>query len=317
MFKLTDLTTKDKEFLRERWNNTFNRFRDDWNRWENHTLKLYIEELAELADLQINAKILDIERQDISSFLNKQFIQDGKNVADRYIREVLPSHFKRNYLDSEHYSVLNESTWVTVTTEDPTILLEKDQFNDIRINGVEQVAKKEPKIESTEPVKEIVSPTFNNTTKSIYALEQTGSLIERIAHHFRENYMNTRDVLDKEFKGKLQFYLDQYAKHSNAKKAIDERGKWGDYEKIMAKFLMDTGETTAHMAELLNYSSKYGSIGIDRHGEFVDAQTKQFKKELLEFLMICPICANNIYHKINEEIEKYRKGIELEVTVAI
>lgn len=314
---MTELTTKDKEFLRERWNKTFNRFREDWNRWENHTLKSYIEELAELADLQINAKILDISREDISSFLNKQFIQDGKDVSTRYIQEVLPNHFKRNYLESELNTQLNESSWVTITTEDPTILLEKDQFNDIRINGVPQVDRKEIKEVEDKPVREIPSPTFNDTTKSLYALEQTGSLIERIAHHMREDYMDSRDILDREFKGKLQFYVDQYAKHSNAKKSIDERGKWGDYEKIMSKFLMDTGETTAHMAELLNYSSKYGSIGIDRHGEFVDEQTKRFKKELLEFLMICPLCSKNIYHKINEQIEKYRKGIELEVRAAI
>jgi len=314
---MDELTTKDKEFLRTRWNNTFNRFREDWDRWENHKLKDYILELAELADLHINAKILNIEKQDISSYLNKQFIEDGKDVSTRYIQDVLPEQFKRNYLESELNTQLNESVYTTIETEDPTILLEKDQFNDIRINGVEQTPKKEPKIESSEPTKEIISPTLNDTTKAIYALEQTGSLIERIAHHFRENYMDNRNNLDISFNNNLEFYVDQYAKHSNAKKAIDERGKWGDYEKIMSKFLIDTGETTARMAELLNYSSKYGSIGIDRHGEFVDGQTKQFKKKLLEFLMICPLCSKNIYHKINEEIEKYRKGVELELHPAI
>ena len=315
---MTELTKKDKEFLRTRWNNTFNRFREDWNRWENHKLKSYIIELAELADLQIEAKILDIERHDISSYLNKMFIEDDKQVSTSYIREILPSEFKRNYIESPLNSDLNESIYVTVETEDPTILLEKDQFNDIRINGVEQVPRKE-KVEPTDPgpVKGIPSPTLNDTTKTLYALEQTGSLIERTAHHFRENYLMNSKILDKGYKWKLDFYVEQYAKHSNAKKAIDERGKWGDYEKIMSKFLMETGETTARMAELLNYSSKYGSIGIDRHNEFVDEQTKQFKKELLEFLMVCPLCSKNIYHKINEDIEKYRKGIELELRIAI
>ena len=315
---MTKLTTKDKEFLRERWNTTFSRFRDDWNRWENHTLKQYILEFAELADLHIKAGLIGIKRKEISSYLVTQFIKDGRRISPRYIQEVLGEQYKRNYLESELNTQLKEPVWVVIETGDPALLLEQDQFNDIKINGVEQTPKKEPQ-EQLEPTyqKPIIEPTFNNTTKAIYALEQTGSLIERIAHHFRENYMDTRDILDKEFKGKLQFYMDQYAKHSNAKKAIDERGKWGDYEKIMSKFLMDTGETTAHMAERLNYSSKYGSIGIDRHGEFVDEQTKRFKKKLLEFLMICPLCSKNIYHKINEEIEKYRKGIELEVTVAI
>ena len=316
---MVELTVKEKEFLRTRWNKTFNRFREDWNRWENHTLKQYVLEFAELADLHIKAGLIGIKRKEISSYLVTQFIKDGRRVSPRYIQEILGEEYKRNYSESELNTQLKEPTWVTIETADPGIILERDQFNDIKINGVEQTPKKEVKIinAESEPIKEITSPTFNKTTKSIYALEQIGSLIERIAHHFRENYMDNREILDKTYPAKLQFYVDQYAKHSNAKKAIDERGKWGDYEKIMSKFLMDTGETTARMAELLNYSSKYGSIGIDRHGEFVDAQTKQFKKELLEFLMICPMCSKNIYHKINEEIEKYRKGIELEIRVAI
>jgi len=314
---LARLTVHDKEFLRTKWVDTFNRFREDWNRWEQHTLKDYILEFAELVELQIEASLLTIEREDISSYLNKQFVEDGKDVSSRYIQEILPSNFKRNYSESELNTQLNEQHYVTIKTDDPTILLEKDQFNDIKINGVEQVARKVVTSEPIEPIKSIISPNTNNTTKSLYALEQIGSLIERIAHHFREYYPLNKPILDIEYGGKTEYYQKQYAAHSNAKKAIDERGKWGDYEKIMAKFLMETGETTAHMAELLNYSSKYGSIGIDRHGEFVDPQTKQFKKKLLEFLMICPICGKNIFHKINEEIEKYRKGVELELRVAI
>ena len=311
---MTELTTKDKEFLRERWNQSWARCRDDIGKSE-ATLQDHIRELAEIADRQVEAGILSIKKKDISSYLNKEFLKEDRNV-ERSIQFALPSKYKQvgTNLESE---TLRNSNWVTISTDDSVDLVEKDQFNDFRING-DNYNKSKPKIEpDQEPQKEIISPTFNNTIKSIYALEQTGSLIERIAHHFRENYMDTRDILDKEYAHMTKYYVDQYAAHSNAKKAIDERGKWGDYEKIMSKFLMETGETTARMAELLNYSSKYGSIGIDRHGEFVDGQTKQFKKELLEFLMVCPMCAKNIYHKINEEIEKYRKGIELEVRVAI
>jgi len=312
---MSQLTAKDKEFLRTKWNQTWSRCRADVDKSES-TLQDYIKELAEIAEQQIEAGILEIRMKDISSYLNKQFINEDRYV-ERSIQFALPPKYKQvgTNLESE---TLRESIYVKIETEDPTILLEKDQFNDIRINGIEQISKKE-KSEPLDrgPQKEIVSPTFNDATKAIYALEQTGSLIERIAHHFRENYMDNKTILTHGFVGKLKFYLDQYAKHSNAKKAIDERGKWGDYEKIMAKFLMDTGETTAHTAELLNYSSKYGSIGIDRHGEFVDPQTKQFKKKLLEFLMVCPMCSKNIYHKLNEEIEKYRKGVELELRPAI
>ena len=314
---MTQLTTKDKEFLRIKLSDTFNRLRDDWGSWK-HTLKSYIQELADIVNLQIEAKIHDFESKDISSYLNRMFVEDGHPGHDDYIRECLPSNFKGNYSRSELNTDLNESVWVTVSSDNSVDLIQKDQFNDFRVNG-DNYTKLKPKIkpEDQEPVREITAWDLNNTTKTIYALEQTGSLIERIAHHFREDYMNNREILDKAFHNKLDFYHKQYAKHSNAKKAIDERGKWGDYEKIMSKFLMETGETTARMAELLNYSSKYGSIGIDRHGEFVDEQTKQFKKELLEFLMICPLCAKNIYHKLNEEIEKYRLGVELKLRPAI
>jgi len=286
--------------------------------------KDYVLQFAELTELKINNGYLELAKNKISTYLFKEINQElGATLEEpiisaKYIQVVLPPEYKdeskRNYFGDEHIS----SIWVTIETSDPSVFLEKDQFNDIRINGVLQVPRKErTEIIQREPSDLIVSPTLNDTTKSIYALEQSGSLIQKIAYHFRKNYEENKEKLEKTFDRQLKFYVDQYAKLSNAKKAIDERGKWGDYEKIMSKFLMETGETTARMAELLNYSSKYGSIGIDRHGEFVDEQTKQFKRKLLEFLMVCPLCAGNIYHKLNEQIEKYRKGIELELLVAI
>ena len=312
---MTELTTEDKEFLRTKWNQTWSRCREDVDKSES-TLQDYIKELAEIAENQIKAQILDIRINQISSFLNKEFLKEDRDI-ERSIQFALSPKYKQTGTNLES-ETLRDSNWITIETTDPAILLEQNQFNDFRINGVEKVDKKERvELIQAEPQKEIISPTLNDTTKSIYALEQTGSLIERTAHHFREYYDENKEILNKSFNGKLDFYMDQYAKHSNAKKAVDERGKWGDYEKIMAKFLMDTGETTARMAELLNYSSKYGSIGIDRHGEFVDRQTKRFKTRLLEFLMKCPLCKGNIYHKLNEQIERYHKDLELELTVAI
>jgi len=207
-----------------------------------------------------------------------------------------------------------EPKWKTVCQSN-TELLEKNQFNHYRVNGeIVTVDKPKPPRISDEPEPDV---PLNDTTKVIFSLEQCGSLLERIAKYMRANYDDNKEILDKAFKDKNLFYLDQYAILTNARKEIDERNKWGDYEKILAKFLLDTGESTARIAELLNYSSKYGSIGIDRHEEFVDPQTKEFKRELLEFLIRCPSCHDNIYHIINENIEKYRKGIELEITLPL
>lgn len=148
-------------------------------------------------------------------------------------------------------------------------------------------------------------------------MKQCGGLIEKLADHFLGVYEENKEQIDKIFATKQLFYLDQYAILTNARKEVDQREKWGDYEKILSKFLLETGETTSRLSALLNYSDKFGSIGIDRHGEFVDQQTKQFKAELLEFLLKCPSCKKNIWHEINENIERYRKGQELNISLPL
>jgi len=308
-------TQKDKDFINTKWSQKWNSFREDWNRWENHTLADYIKEFAEIAALKIDADLIGIKKQEISSYLVSELIRDGRRVTPRYVQEVLPSHYKRNYSQSELSSQLEEQNWNVVATSD-TDVFEKDQFNNYKINNeMVTIVKHQRPEPSDKPQPTQVK--LNDTTKSIFALEQCGSLLERIANYMRTNYVENKEILDKAFKDKSLFYLDYYAILTNARKEIDERNKWGDFEKIGAKFLIDTGESTARIAELLNYSSKYGSIGIDRHGEFVDPQTKEFKRKMLEFLMKCPSCNNNIYHIINENIEKHPKGKELEIELPL
>lgn len=306
-------TQKDKDFINHKWRNTIQGFRDDFDKWENHTKKEYVKQLAEIVDLKIQAGLLDIKTTMIANYLIVQLNDFG--VSERTIYYACTTEQKGKYFQSANVADLNDSEWVEVAKSD-TELLEKDQFNNYKING-EYFSKLK---ETREQIGERPEPTqvkLNDTTKSIFALEQCGSLLERIAHYMRDNYINNKEILDKAFNDKNLFYLDAYAVLTNARKEIDERNKWGDYEKIMSKFLLDTGESTARIAELLNYSSKYGSIGIDRHGEFVDPQTKEFKRELLEFLMKCPNCKNNIYHTINENIELYRKGKELAIELPL
>jgi len=309
----TSYSTKDKEFINKRWGDTLNRFKEDFDKWENHSKIDYVRQLVEITDLKIQSGLLDIETSDIGNYLIVQL--SDYDVSERTIYRACSSEQKGKYFKSDNMSQLGESDWQQVAKSD-TELLEKDQFNNYKVNG-ELVTK--VKFQRPEP-SDTPQPTqvkLNDTTKSIFALEQCGSLLERMANYMRINYIENKEILDKAFKDKNLFYLDCYAVLTNARKEIDERNKWGDYEKIMSKFLIDTGESTARIAELLNYSSKYGSIGIDRHGEFVDPQTKEFKRQMLEFLMKCPSCNDNIYHIINENIEKYRKGKELEIKLPL
>ena len=309
----------DKDFINSQWRETINSLREDYNKWENHTLKEYVIKCGELAERMIEYKILELDKTDISSYLFNEFTREGIEVSQRHIQQTLPSDYKRNYLESELTSQLNDPDWTT-KTDRPDLFIQQDQFGNYRINGVEQRPIKE-----TVNVKEslTVNPINKKTdeiTKTLFALGKCGNILERIADALMDKYNESEEyekIISEMFKGKINFYVEQYAILQNSRNEIDDRNKWGDYEKICSKFLIDTGESTARIAELLNYSSKYGSIGIDRHGEFVDEQTREFKKELLEFLLKCPSCHENIYHKINEDIERYRKGIELKIQLPL
>ena len=309
----------DKDFINSQWRETINSLREDYNKWENHTLKEYVLKCGELAERMIEYEILELDKTDISSYLFNEFTREGIEISQRHIQQTLPSDYKRNYLESELTSQLNEPDWIT-KTDKPDLFIQQNQFGDYRINGVEQRP-----ITETVNVKEVltvnpVNKKSDEITKTLFALGKCGNILERIADALMDKYNESEEyekIIKDMFDGKIQFYVEQYAVLQNSRNEIDDRNKWGNYEKICSKFLIDTGESTARIAELLNYSSKYGSIGIDRHGEFVDEQTRGFKKKLLEYLLVCPSCGDNIYHRINENIELYRKGVELEIQLPL
>mgnify|MGYP001575583497 CR=1 FL=1 len=91
---------------------------------------------------------------------------------------------------------------------------------------------------------------------------------------------------------------------SLARKNIDDRNKWGNYEKLVAQFLIAVGETKAELAKKLNYCSKYSSIGIERNVEL----TRYWK-----FLGLCPNCKIDVHNFFDLQIQKYLKGEELDI----
>ncbi len=91
---------------------------------------------------------------------------------------------------------------------------------------------------------------------------------------------------------------------SLARKQIDDRNKWGNYEKLVAQWLIAVGETKAELARKLNYCSKYSSIGIERNEEL----TRYWK-----FLGDCPNCKIDVHNFFDLQIQKYLKGEDLDI----
>ena len=248
----------DVDFLNNQWRDTLNEFKEDYEKWERHTLKDYLTRCAEIVNNQIKYNMIDIKVNGISSYLYAQLNKEGITVSDRHIQKILPEDYKRNYNKTEDSSELTEQKWKTIETDDPSITIEKNQYNNIKINGVEQRAKEIKK----ETVQKPLTPKLNKDTRELVYLKSCSKLANKFHLTFEtliDRYNNSdevQEIIDNEI-GNVELKLSNYAKMwagiENSKGMIDLRRDFGEYEKIMGTFMIETGETIARIAQLMDY----------------------------------------------------------------
>jgi hypothetical protein len=309
----------DSEFLLNQWRNTLNEFKEDYEKWEKHTLKDYLTRCAEIVSNQIKYKMIDIKVNGISSYLYAQLNKEGITVSDRHIQNILPDDYKRNYIKSEQTSELEKQKWTVIQTDDPSLTIEKNQFNEIKINGVEQRAK-ETKKENI--VQKPLKPKLNKETRELIYLKSCSKLANKFHLTFEtliDRYNNSdevQEIIDNEI-GNVELKLGEYAKMwaniENSKGMVDLRRSFGEYEKIMATFCIETGETIARVAQLMDYSEKYGSIGLLREPKVREFFESEDTYPL--YLRSCPKCFTDISHDMNYNIELYRTARELDIDI--
>ena len=309
----------DAEFLHTQWRDTINQFKEDYDKWEKHTLKDHLMRCAEIVSNQINNKVIDIKVTGISSYLYSQLNKEGISVSDRHIQKILPDNYKRNYSKSEQSSELNQSKWTTIETDDPSLTIEKNQFNEIKINGVEQRAK-ETKKENI--VQKPLKTKLNKDTREMVYLKSCSKLANKFHLTFEtliDRYNKSdevQEIIDNEI-GNVELKLGEYAKMwaniENSKGMVDLRRDFGEYEKIMGTFMIETGETIARIAQLMDYSEKYGSIGLLREPKVREFFESEDTYPL--YLRSCPKCFTDISHDMNFNIALYRASKELEIDI--
>jgi hypothetical protein len=306
----------------QEFQNTLTRFKEDENKWENHTKAEYIKKCDELVTAQIENNIINIETEGISAYLFKKLTDFGIKVSEKTIQRNVPETHRRKYIKSDTLSDIEESVFLEVETEDPTIKIEKSQYNEIKINGTEYQAKPKPK----EP-KEIIGDAIIEEAKKQLETDQIKYIraMSKMANKFHltldsliDRYNESEEsqkIIDKELgdvETKLKQYAVEWAKLENAKGMIDLRRDWGEYEKIMGTFMMNTGETIARIAQIMDYSEKYGSIGMLREKKIKDFFESETSYPL--YLRSCPKCFVDISQIMNENISYYREcqeqGIE-------
>ena len=310
----------DERFLLEQWHDILEQFRGDYEKWERHTLKDYLERCAEIINNQIKYKMLDIKVNGISAYLYAQLNKEGITVSDRHIQNILPEDYKRNYNKSEQDSQLEKQNWEIIETEDPSIRLEKNQFNSIKINGVEQRAKEIKKETTQKPL----TPKSNKDTRELIYLKSCSKLSNKFHLTFEtliDRYNKSDEVqkiIDDEI-GNVELKLSNYAKMwaniENSKGMVDLRRDFGEYEKIMGTFMIETGETIARIAQLMDYSEKYGSIGLLREPKVRAFFEREDTYPL--YLRSCPKCFTDISHDMNYNIALYRASKELGIDIPV
>ncbi len=245
-------------------------------------------------------ELTDRPMPDLASYISTKLKDIGFQVADSWFYELFNEGEKANY--PEHFS-----TEIFIEKEG---VMTNPSTGQIRINDVTY----SPDTPSEVKPKTLKGPEESNTldTKNSYLellklIAETSSKLnvttDAIIQRYSDNVKLINSVLEplKEVQDK---YANYYAVVSNSKDVLDDRNKWGDYEKIMGKFLMDGGETIAHVAKLMDYSSKFGSIGI------LNNESLQHK---VNQLGLCPACNADIYFTMNTKLKELEIKAQFEL----
>ena len=209
--------------------------------------------------------------------------------------------------------------YTTISRNGDFYSLFKDDETKPEMNRI--VAEKATNISSGQTVDErfreqvLRAPQKNDRyTKHFDNLISNSNEAQSLAEALKEKYNESEElsqVMIKELGGidkLISQDLEIASVLSLARKNIDDRNKWSNYEKLVAQFLIAVGETKAELAKKLNYCSKYSSVGIERNAELT---------RYWQFLGKCPNCKIDVHDFFNLQIEKYLKSEDLDIEVPL
>ena len=81
----------DAEFLHTQWRDTINQFKEDYDKWEKHTLKDYLMRCAEIVSNQINNKVIDMDdmKKMFREYVVYKMEKDFEEMIKKYLDKKL------------------------------------------------------------------------------------------------------------------------------------------------------------------------------------------------------------------------------------
>lgn len=163
--------------------------------------------------------------------------------------------------------------------------------------------------------KKIEKPKKNDKyTRHFTLLRENLKSAHELINSIEEKY-NSKETIEKAIQEELKDIdsmikddLQTAVDFSLARKNVDARNEWGNYEKLVAQWLIKVGETKAELARKINYCAKYASIGIERNEELTS---------YWHFLGACPKCKTDVHDFFDRQIELQILGKDLEIDTPI
>ena len=272
--------------------------------------------VADFEELQTKSQIIiaKLEQLDVSEWQKKKDLIEEYIIVNRTLRDagkldIIKKDFCTfivSKLTERNITVNRNGNFYRMFAED-----EKDERGpksidqkSIEISSGKTIDQQfRDKVLSQPQKSDKITKHFDNIINNCKEVE---SLISALKEKYNESD-ELSEVMVKEL-GSIDKLITQDLEIASvislARKNIDDRNKWGNYEKLVAQWLIAVGETKAELAKKLNYCSKYASIGIERSDEL----TRYWK-----FLGQCPHCKIDVHNFFDLQIQKYLKSEELDI----
>ena len=276
--------------------------------------------IEDFEELQTKSQtiIAKLEQLDVSEWQKKKDLIEEYIIVNRTLRDAGKLDIIKKDFCTFIVSKLTERN-ITVNQNGNFYRMFNDDEKDAR--GPKSIDLKSIEIGSAKTIdqqfrdKVLSKPQKNDKyTKHFDNLISNSNEAQSLAEALKEKYNESDElsqVMVKEL-GDIDKLISQDLEIASvlslARKNIDDRNKWGNYEKLVAQFLIAVGETKAELAKKLNYCSKYASIGIERNEEL----TRYWK-----FLGNCPHCKTDVHNFFDLQIQKYLKGEELDMYIPL
>jgi hypothetical protein len=272
--------------------------------------------ISDFEELQLKSQniIAKLEQLDVSEWQKKKDLIEEYIIVNRTLRDAGKLDIVKKDFCSFIVAKLTERN-ITVNQNGNFYRMFADDEKDAR--GPKSIDQKSIEISSGRTIDEQfrdkvfstprkndkITKHFDNLKSNIKEAE---SLISALDEKYNESEELSKIMIKElgDIDKLISKDLEIASVLSLARKNIDDRNKWGNYEKLVAQWLIAIGETKAELAKKLNYCSKYSSIGIERNAELT---------RYWHFLGNCPNCKVDVHNFFDLQIQKYLKGEELDI----